>query len=38
MDLNYTSVFTSAVRKWIGFAIENPAITGARRRGPGLLQ
>jgi len=43
MDVTYTSVFTSAVRKWIGFTVQDVSTPGgggggSRRRGAGTLQ
>jgi hypothetical protein len=37
VNLNYTSVFSDAVRKWVGFFIEDTT-TVARRRGVGIMQ
>lgn len=40
-SINYSSVFTSAARKWIGFAVEEvdeEVIGGARRRAVGVMQ
>lgn len=38
VTLDYFAVYTDAVRKWIGFAVEDEVGVLARRRGPGLLQ
>ena len=39
LTIDYSSVYTDAVRKWIGFAVEDElAGGGAHRRGSGLLQ
>lgn len=42
LDINYTSVFTDAVRKWVGFATQDLGTPGtggpSSRRGAGLVQ
>lgn len=43
LDINYTSVFSGAVRKWIGLTTQDLAVSGgggmgSARRGAGLMQ
>lgn len=38
LTIDYYNVYSDAVRKWIGFAIQDAGVVAARRRGTGLLQ